>query len=209
MRRRALVAAVAGWVTVVGATSAVAWVAIDRAGREVLTATSDARVDPGAVTTGAPHTPRPAHAQAAPTTAATSPTSGHSTSSTSTSASRTTTTHSRTSTTRPPASTTTSRPRTTTTSTAPRPSAVDRAVRVEGGQVGVRCVGQTASLRFAQPADGWAVRVEDDGPEHVKVTFRSSGDRREIEVESECSGGTPVFSTSDDEHSESDSGADD
>lgn len=201
-------AAVAGWVTVVGATSAVAWVAIDRAGREVLTATSDARVDPGAVTTGAPHTPRPSRTQGAPTTAATTPSSSRSST---TSAPRTTsTTRTRSSTTAPPASTSSSsRPRTTTTSSAPRPAAVDRTVRVEGGQVGVRCVGQTASLRFAQPADGWSVRVEDDGPEHVKVTFRSSGDRREIEVESQCSGGTPVFSTSDDERRENDSGADD
>lgn len=75
--------------------------------------------------------------------------------------------------------------------------------------MGVRCVGRTASLRFAQPADGWAVGVDDSGPEHVKVTFRSSGERREIEVEAECSGGTPVFSTSDDERRESESGADD
>jgi hypothetical protein len=82
-------------------------------------------------------------------------------------------------------------------------------VRVEGGQVGVRCVGPTASLRFAQPADGWSVRVEDDGPEHVQVTFRASGDRHDIEVEAECSGGTPVFSTSDDERRESPARADD
>ncbi len=202
-------AAVAGWVTVVGATSAVAWVAIDRAGREVLTATSDARVVPGAVTTGAPHTPRPARTQAAPTTAATSPTSGRT--ETTTAPRTTTSSRTRSSTTSTPAAPTSSatRPRTTTTSSPPKPAAVDRSVRVEGGQVGVRCVGQTAALRFAQPADGWAVRVDDNGPEHVKVTFRSSGDRREIEVESQCSGGTPVFSTSDDERSENDSASDD
>ncbi|MGN6612030.1 MAG: hypothetical protein ACTHLJ_09660 [Angustibacter sp.] len=209
MKRRALVAAVAGWVTVVGATSAVAWVAIDRAGREVLTATSDARVVPGAVTTGAPHTPRPPRTQAAPTTTAASPTSRPS--STTSAPRATTSTRTHRTTTAPPAPTSsTTRPRTTTTTSTPaRPAAVDRTVRVEGGQVGVRCVGQTASLRFAQPADGWAVRVEDNGPEHVKVTFRSSSDRREIEVESQCSDGTPAFSTSDDERRESDSHADD
>lgn len=201
-------AAVAGWVTVVGATSAVAWVAIDRAGREVLTATSDARVDPGAVTTGAPHTPRAPRTQTTPTTAASSPTSGR-TATTTSAPTAATTSRPRSSTTSTPAATSSSRSRTTTRSTAARPAAVDRTVRVEGGQVGVRCVGQTASLRFAQPDDGWAVRVEDDGPEHVKVTFRSSGDRREIEVESQCSGGTPVFSTSDDERRESASHPDD
>ena len=66
----------------------------------------------------------------------------------------------------------------------------------------VRCVGRTASLRSAQPADGWAVHVEENGPEQVKVQFTSSGQRREIEVEAECSDGTPVFSTSDDERSD-------
>ncbi len=196
MRRRALVAAVVGWTTVVGATSAVAWVAIDRAGREVLTAPSSGLVDAGGVATGTPRTPVATAPRTAPTSARTPTTDdGERTSPPASTTSRTSTS-SRSSAPSPASSTRTTR-------TAPAPSAVDRTVRVEGGQVGVRCVGRTASLRFAQPADGWSVRVEDNGPEQVKVTFSSSGERRDIEVEAQCSNGTPVFSTSDDEHDRS------
>jgi hypothetical protein len=184
------VAAVAGWVAVVGATSAVAWVAIDRAGREVLTATAGSAAGPAAVATGAPRTPSAHGPSSSPTSSRTpgqvSPTTG---------------TRPRSSTgsgTHQPATAPTSTTRTTRPT--PAPAVVDRSVRVEGGQVGVRCAGAVVSLRFAQPVDGWAVRVGDDGPGQVKVAFVSAAQQRDIEVEAECSGGTPVFSTSDDEH---------
>lgn len=190
MRRRAVVGAVAGWLTVVGATSAVAWVAIDRAGREVLTAPA-AAAGSAAVTTGAPRTPSGAATSAGgpatttPTPTATAPTSPSSASPGSSGS--------------PTHRTTTSSTHTSAPASRP-PAAVDRTVGVQGGQVGVRCAGAAASLRFAQPADGWAVSVDDDGPDRVRVRFSSAAERREIEVEAECSGGTPVFTTSDDDH---------
>lgn len=193
MSKRALVAAVVGWVTVVGATSAVAWVAIDRAGREVLTAPAGSIADPGVVATGAPRTPSGRSTTSRPTPTS-RPTEHPSPTAPSTSGSSTTT-HPH------PAATQTPSTTRTRTTVASAPSAVDRTVRVEGGQLGVRCTGSTASLRFAQPADGWSVKVEEAGPDKVKVQFTGSAQHREIEVEARCSGGTPVFSTSDDEHS--------
>lgn len=195
MKKRAVVAAVAGWVTVVGVSSAVAWVAIDRAGQEVLTAPSGA-ANGGSVATGAPRTPVGSGPEVTPTRTAATSGSGTRTTSPTTSSGHSTSSRPRPSSPAPTRATTT---------TVASPAAVDRTVRVEGGQVGVRCVGRTASLRFAQPADGWSVKVEDDGGhEHVKLTFTSSGQHREIEVEAACSAGTPVFSTSDDREGQSD-----
>lgn len=189
-------AAVAGWATVVGATSAVAWLAIDRAGREVLTASASGLGKARGVATGAPWTP-----------AATTPVTPATTRSTTTSDDQPHTTAPGTtpprSSSTPSSATSSTHAHTDPTTVPAPPAAVDRTVRVEGGQVAVRCVGRTASLRFAQPADGWSVKVDDTGPEHVKLTFTSAGDRREIEVEAECSNGTPVFQTSDDEHHDS------
>lgn len=193
MRRRALAAAVAGWVTVVGATSAVAWVAIDHAGREVLT-TPAAPAGAAGVSTGVPRTPDVTvgtiPARSSTTTHTGLATKPPETKETPTTARSRSSTRSSSSTTAPP---------TRASTAAPPPSAVDRTVRVEGGEVGVRCVGRTASLQFAQPANGWSVKLDDAGPEQVKVKFTSSADGRDIEVEARCSNGTPTFSTSDDD----------
>jgi hypothetical protein len=187
--------AVALWLLVVGAASGVAWFAIDRAGREVLTSPVGGRVPAGQVATSAPTRaatgPTPTsddHGEDSPAPTATSSPSRAPVVPPSGSGDRL----------HPPSRTTTSttRPPTPPPSSPPGPAAVDRSVRVQGGQVGVRCVGRTISLRYATPSDGWRVEVDDQGPEHVKVRFSATGrDEQQSEIEAECEHSTPVFST--------------
>ncbi len=227
MTRRALAAAVAAWVAVVALTSGVAWVAIDRAGREVLTAPASGLVGAGGPLTSRPLGTVPATVPTkAPAPGRTSPDDstapraegsgspsgdgsspspdgsrssapGHASSGTWSSSGGSDDSHSGSADSHSGSSGSSPRPSEPGSSTTS--AAVDRSVRVEGGQVGVRCVGQTASLRFAQPSNGWHVAVDKSGPEQVRVTFtETSGDRHRSEVEAECENGTPAFSTSSD-----------
>jgi hypothetical protein len=196
MSRRGIVLAAVAWCAVVALTSAVAWVAIDRAGRAVF-AGSAAR-PPGVAATGAPQVqvtsaPRPTSSR--PTAAAPSPSAHpHGTTRPRSTGSASTSTHGSSSGSGGGSGSSGGSSPTTTS------SAVDRSVRVPGGQVGVRCVGRTVSLRYATPANGWRVEVEDRGPGQVKVSFTASGgEQRESEVEAECEAGVPVFSTSADD----------
>jgi len=64
-----------------------------------------------------------------------------------------------------------------------------------GGQVTVRCTGRTIQLRIAQPYDGWRVEVGKAGPDEVQVIFRHGEDDGEggTQVTALCVAGTPVF----------------
>jgi cytoskeletal protein RodZ len=63
------------------------------------------------------------------------------------------------------------------------------------GVVTVQCRGAAVSLVGAQPsADGYAVDVEDRGPERVEVELQQAGeDGAETRVRARCAGGSPVF----------------
>jgi hypothetical protein len=71
----------------------------------------------------------------------------------------------------------------------------DRTYSATGGQVTVRCTDKTIQLRIAQPDNGWRVEVGKAGPDEVQVTFRSGQDDSEggTQVTAVCVAGTPVF----------------
>jgi hypothetical protein len=169
VKRRRVVGLVAAWVAVVALASSLAWFAIERAGREVLTGPSVALdVDGGttaepAVTTSSTPTARPTPKPASKPSSS----SGSSGSSGS----------------RPGGP----------SSSRPQQVSVDRSVVVTGGAVGVRCTGSTAKLRYAQPAAGYTVTVKDNGPQRVEVEFTNPS--RGTRVRAECSAGAPQFSS--------------
>jgi hypothetical protein len=71
----------------------------------------------------------------------------------------------------------------------------DRTYSATGGQVTVRCTGTTIQLRIAQPDNGWRVEVAKAGPDQVQVTFRQGEDDSEggTQMTAVCVAGTPVF----------------
>lgn len=169
------------WVVAVAGVSVTAWLAIDRAGREVTsasvsalpaasigTATSATTSDQGASSTGpttkpsASTTPKPSPSKSS--TVAPSPSSSPS-----------------------PANTHTG----SVTSTPVR----DRTVTVVGGQVSVRCIGSDLTLRIAQPDNGWRVELDSSESRDVQVTFKGGDGEasHETQVTATCSAGTPVF----------------
>ena len=59
------------------------------------------------------------------------------------------------------------------------------------GLVSAECRGLAVSLTGATPHSGYAVEVDDTGPDRVRVEFET--DETRIRVEAECVGGAPVF----------------
>lgn len=159
--------ALVAWVLVVAATSTLAWVAISRAGDEVLGAPSaplpDAGAAGGAVSSSAP-TASPSTGPGSSSTTAPPPT------------------------TRPPATTGGS------STNPPAAQPVDRSATVTGGQVTVRCAGDVISLRAAIPSSGWTLRDESRVGE-VRVEFRS--DEGQSEVRATCVAGVPQLEVDD------------
>ena len=177
VKLRLVVGVTAIWLAAVAGVSATAWLAIDRAGREVTNATVSAlppaligtaasatKSDQGASSTGpttkpsASKTPKPSTSK--PSTVAPSPS---------------------------PARTRTG----SVTSTPVR----DRTVTVVGGQVSVRCIGSDLTLRIAQPDNGWRVELDRSDSGDAQVTFKSGDGEAspETQVTATCSAGTPVF----------------
>ncbi len=201
-RARVVALAVAAWLLTVGGTTTLAWVMIDRAGRvigstpTVVSAGSAPAVRTPATTpaqlTPAPPTPAPTTTSApAPTTSAPGPER------TSSSPTRRTATGPAPSPTRPSSRPPTRPPTPAPTRTAPAaaPVAVQRVVRVQGGEVAVRCAAGSLALRWAQPDDGWIVETGASGPTEVEVSFRSAtaGAEGESQVHASCQRGEPVF----------------
>ncbi len=63
-----------------------------------------------------------------------------------------------------------------------------------GGALVVSCTGARIALDGAPANDGWAVEVQDRGPDRVRVELAERGeDERETRVEARCSDGRPVF----------------
>ncbi len=208
--RRMVVVGVLAWSLVVVVVAGFSWLAIDRAGRQVLQAASlpgsgalagaDQTSDAGPGAGGQPTPRQPAsptkkaRSAAAPTAKVSSPAPRASRGSTTTS--------------RPgagePSSKETPRSRSPRPSTSERPgksssppsASRTRTVSVSGGRVAVSCSGSRISLLYASPDQGWQVEVGDAGPEKVEVHFhqRAGGDR-ETEVSARCAGGSPQVST--------------
>lgn len=74
---------------------------------------------------------------------------------------------------------------TTSTSAEPTaPAASTTAYSSEGGAITVRLTGGTIALDGdPEPADGWTVRIDDDGPDRVRVRFERDDERSEIRVD--------------------------
>jgi hypothetical protein len=71
----------------------------------------------------------------------------------------------------------------------PVPTPVVRTWTVAGGVVSVACTSQAISLLSASPADGWRVKIENRGPDRVKLEF-SSGET-DTKVGGTCVSGVP------------------
>ncbi len=82
---------------------------------------------------------------------------------------------------------------------APAPAAAPAAFQWTGaaGTVTVQCTGDTIALQAATPANGYAVEVDEHGPEEVKVEFESED--VDAEVEAICSGGVARFHAEEDD----------
>ncbi|MEP7017564.1 MAG: hypothetical protein ABI899_06030 [Actinomycetota bacterium] len=90
---------------------------------------------------------------------------------------------------------------TSATGPGPGPSrARDGTFSATGGQVTVRCTGGTIQLRIAQPNDTWRVEVGSAGPQEVHVTFMHGGEEGGVgtQVTAVCAGGAPAFSVTGD-----------
>jgi len=175
------------WLLTVAGASATAWVAIDRAGREIsdtgaisLAISSLGSTSESATPSGGPTRPVAAPAPSASgTTAAPATTRA-------TAISRSPTS---------PQGSTSPSPSGNSPHTKSSTTPIDRSVHVTGGQVSVRCTSAVITLRIAQPDNGWRVEVDGSGPSSVEVAFQQ-GDSEggsQAHVQAVCSRGTPVF----------------
>jgi hypothetical protein len=69
----------------------------------------------------------------------------------------------------------------TTTSTSPPPSTT-RTFNGQGGSVTIRFLADAVELVLATPANGFTTQVDDDGPDRVRVEFRSNDHTTRIEA---------------------------
>ena len=74
------------------------------------------------------------------------------------------------------------------------PAAVRGSWRGEQGFVVAECRGSAIALVGAQPASGWKLEVDDQGPDEVRVEFETSDERTRVRVEGVCVDGAPAFS---------------
>ena len=80
---------------------------------------------------------------------------------------------------------------TDTSSPASSAAPVDRTWQGSAGVVSAECRGATIRLTGASPTSGFAVEVDDDGPDRVRVEFDSEESR--TRVEAACVAGVPAF----------------
>lgn len=177
VKLRFAVGVAAIWLVAVAGVSATAWLAIDRAGREVTSASISA-LPPVLTSTASPTTTSDQGASGTPTTQPSASTTAKP------SASRTSTVA------RSP-----SPPSNSQTGSASSTPVRDRTVTVVGGQVSVRCTGTALTLRIAQPDNGWRVELDRSDSGDVQVTFKNGDGEAsgETQVTAVCTAGTPVF----------------
>jgi hypothetical protein len=168
------VLAVTAWVVVVIAGSALTWVAIDRAGRQVTGNPAAVETQPvvvGTIGTAPTKTRTPTRK---PSSAATSVTPQHPASASPTP--RPTRSHS---------------PSATKTSASEADRTQTRTWSGAAGSVTVACTGRTARLKGTSPSDGWHVEVGNSSGGEVEVTFKKN--EAEVQVKATCVGGVPRF----------------
>jgi len=178
VKLRFVVGVAAIWLAAVAGVSVTAWLAIDRAGREVTSAgvsalpkvlisKATATTTPGQGPSSTDPTTKPP-ASKTPTPSASNPSTVSSSPS-------------------PP-----SNGQTDAVSSTP---VRDRTVTVVGGQVSVRCIGAALTLRIAQPDNGWRVELDRSDAGDVPVTFKNGDSEAsgETHVTAVCTAGTPVF----------------
>jgi hypothetical protein len=169
------VLAVTAWVVVVIAGSALTWVAIDRAGRQVTGNPSAAQTQPvvvGTIGTAPTDTRTPTRKPSSAATASVTPQHPASVSPT-------------------PRPTRSNSPSATKTSASDADRTETRTWSGAAGSVTVACTGRTARLKGTSPSDGWHVEVGDSSGGEVEVTFKK--DAAEVQVKATCVGGVPRF----------------
>ena len=176
VKLRFVVGVAAIWVAAVAGVSVTAWLAIDRAGREVTSAGVDA-LPPLAISTATPTTTSDQGASNTPTTQPSASTTSQPSAS------------------KAPTVSPSPSPASTHTGSATSTPVRDRTVTVVGGQVSVRCIGADLTLRIAQPDNGWRVELDRSDSGDVQVTFKGGDGEAspETQVTATCSAGTPVF----------------
>jgi hypothetical protein len=173
MKMRSAIGIATIWLAAVAGVSVTAWVAIDRAGRDITGGVVSSLPPvtlgpvPGTTTPGGGSSRTDATPETSATTGTPAPTAPSAT----------------------PEPFATQEPSATEPATTPR----DRTFSVTGGQVSVRCTGSTIRLRIAQPDNGWRVEVEQAGPEEVHVIFSRGDDEDEAQVAAVCASGNPVL----------------
>lgn len=175
------------WLATVAGVSVTAWVAIDRAGRDIAGGVVGSL--PSVTVATAPATTTPA-AGKSPTGATSQPSPSQEPSSTQ----DTSTTQDPSPSPKQSAAPEPSAAPTTATSTSPT-TWQDRTVSVTGGQVSVRCTGSSILLRIAQPQDGWRLEVGESARAQVDVSFRRGDEEAWVgtQVTAVCAKGTPAF----------------
>ncbi|HZX99511.1 MAG TPA: hypothetical protein VFE92_08495 [Dermatophilaceae bacterium] len=187
---RSAVGMAAIWLVAVAGVSATAWLAIDRAGRDITTAsvstlsaplntpTRDSEPRSTATPTPTPSatpTPTPDAFPTATPDAFPSPSVAPAPA-----------------TPRPAASPT---PTITARRAPPAPTPQDKTISVTGGLVSARCTGATIALRIAQPQNDWRVQVDASGGQQIAVSFQTGEDdsARNTQVTAVCQNGAPTF----------------
>jgi hypothetical protein len=194
MSLRPAAAMAAIWLTAVAGVSATAWVAIDRAGRDI-TDTSVSALYPVPLVTPTPGstpartaakgkpraTPKPI--QTPSLTAIPFPWATPNPIATPTPTTTAT----------PTTPATPATPATTTATPAATP--VDQTINVTGGLVSVRCTGATIGPRIAQPDNDWRVHVDTTHAAQIVVTFQRGEEDSytSTSVTAVCTNGTPAF----------------
>ena len=168
------------WLAAVVGVSATAWVAIDRAGRDI-TDVSAKTMPPAPIITptmGPPMSATPSNPPATPKPSA----------------------HPETATPLPPSTPPAtamppmpSAPQTTPTPAPPTPH--DDSISVTGGLVSVRCTGAAVELQSAQPEFNWRVHVDTPNTGQIDVTFQQGDEESQSrsQVRAVCTNGTAAF----------------
>ncbi len=165
MKRR-IAASFLVWLAAVAFVASIAWLAIDTAGRQVTSAQAAAPLPTdGQTPTRTPSAESTMKAVVKHKKAATHPAT-------------------------PSATTTTTRP-------APPPvtaSPVSSTYASNVGRVRVVCTGATISLQggYAQPASGWALRIQEQSSNRIVISFYSPG-HMSLTLAADCSQGQPRF----------------
>ena len=191
---RSAAAMTAIWVFAVAGVSATAWIAIDRAGRDISTAAISATAPPalntpmmGAEPTPAPDTtkPNPAVKPAA------TPTPSAVASPVATPAAAPQPRHTGDRSGGTPAPAAVSAPQAT-------PTSQDNTISVTGGLVSARCTGTAIKLLIAQPENDWRYRVDTSNGGQIVVSFQRGEEDSTTStvVTGVCANGAPQFTVS-------------